>query len=57
MRYINWFLVCAGLFLLSMIMFVVSMFVAAPAFAACWLTGAGLNISGWITYIIGIFTR
>ena len=57
MRYINWFLVCSGLFLVSMIMFVVSIFVAATAWLPCWLAGAALNIGGWITYIIGIITR
>ena len=57
MRYTNWFLVAAGLFLASMVMFVVSVFVAAAAWLPCWLAGAALNIIGWIIYIDGLINR
>ena len=57
MRYINWALVAAGLFLTGFIMSIVSMFVGDAARFIVWVIGAMLIVVGWITLGIAHFKR
>lgn len=57
MRYINWFYVAIGLFVMGLIASITSMFIGDAARFPVALTGALLNGAGWITYIIGLFKR
>jgi hypothetical protein len=57
MNYINWFLVAAGSFLVSLIACIVARFIGGIAQIAWLVSGILLNITGWVTYIIACFKR
>ena len=52
MSCIKWCWVAAGFFLVGLIMSIVSCYISDVARIVCWLAGAVLNISGWVTYAI-----